>query len=185
MITIDESQIEHAKKVLASVPDGVEKAAASALNRAAEHARTQAKRKVRETYTVKMNRLDERMDVKRANQKNLFASVQSKGRPVVLSYFNVRPGQPLNKRTTRLVYAQVRRDGGGTIRKVFVARTKSGHIGVFRRTDGNKRLPIKQLYAPSLPQMLGTKSVSDFALDAAMQVLPVRFDHEISRLLPK
>ena len=185
MITIDDGQLERAKTLLAGVPDGVEKAASAALNRAAEHARTQAKRKVRETYTVKMNRIDERLDVKRANPKSLFASVQSRGRPVVLSYFNVRPGQPLNKRTTKLVYAQVRRDGGGTIRKVFVARTKSGHIGVFRRTDGNKSLPIKQLYAPSLPQMLGTKSISEFTMDAALQVMPVRFEHEISRLLPK
>ncbi|MDR7869200.1 MAG: phage tail protein [Sporomusaceae bacterium] len=183
MIEFDEKQFERARLLLHNVPNGIERAAAAALNRAAEHAKTASMRKVRETYTIKTAKIDARLQVQRASTASLFASVRDVGRPIVLSYFNIRPNQPPGKRIGKLVYAQVRRDAGGTIKKVFVARMKSGHVGVWWRANGNKSLPIKQLHAPSLPQMLGSPSVSEFTTKAAVQVLQVRLEHEISRLL--
>jgi hypothetical protein len=183
VIEFDEKQFERAQLLLQNIPNGAPRAAASALNRTADHVKTVALRKLRETYTIKTARIDARLQVRHATTASLFASVRDVGRPLALSYFNIRPNQPPGNRTGKLVYAQVRRDGGGTIKKVFVARVKSGHVGVFRRTDGNKSLPITQLHAPSLPQMLGEKSVADFTMDSARRVLSTRLDHEISRML--
>lgn len=183
MIEFDEKQFERAQLLLHNIPNGAPRAAAAALNRTADHVKTVSMRKLRETYTIKTGRIDARLQVRRATTASLFASVRDVGRPIALSYFTIRPNQPPGKRTGKLVYAQVRRDGGGTIQKVFVARMKSGHVGVFRRTDGNKSLPIKQLHAPSLPQMLGSPTVADFTTESASRMLGERLDHEISRML--
>lgn len=183
MIAFNEDQLERAKELLATIPDGVERAAASALNRAVEHAKTQAMRKVRQTYTIKLARIDARLQIQKATRSSLFASIRNVGRPIALSYFTIRPNHPATKRTKKIVYAQVRRDGGSEIRKAFVARMKSGHDGVFRRTDGNQSLPISEFYGPSLPQMLGSPTVSTFVTEAATNMLQVRLEHEVSRLL--
>ncbi len=77
----------------------------------------------------------------------------------------------------------MRKDGGGPIRDAFVARTKSGHTGIFHRTQGNRSLPIQQNYGPSVPQMLGSPTVSAFIGERASKILNERFTHEVNAIL--
>jgi hypothetical protein len=62
----------------------------------------------------------------------------------------------------------------------------SGHVGVFSRMEESGkfvgRMPIKQLYAPSFPQMLGNKEVLEYIEMKARYRLDKELGHQISYL---
>lgn len=186
MITISEDQIERARILLASMPGSVQKAVSAAINRAAEGARTDGSKKAREEYIIASGRIRETINISKASSANLSARVSATGRPRALSYFKVRPSRPLKKQTKTPLFAQVKRDGGGTIAGAFVAKLKSGHLGVFNRTNNvtsNGKVELAQRYGPSVPQMLGSKTVTAFVEEGASRRIEERLDHEISRIL--
>lgn len=68
------------------------------------------------------------------------------------------------------------------IRGAFLARMKSGHLGVFNRVE-NGKFPIVQRYGPSVPQMLENANVQKYVEDRATEMLAKRMEHEIDRML--
>ncbi len=184
MITIDEKGLKEAQMLLADMPKAVPKAAARAINRAATAAKTEAWKQIKKDYTIKQTYVRKAWDkITKATASNLSAKLISRGPVMALSYFKIKPKSPPKRRPKNPVYAQVRNDGGGTIRGAFVARMKSGHTGVFHRTRGNQSLPIKQNFGPSVPQMLGSETVSAFIEKRASEVLNKRFEHEVNAIL--
>ena len=181
MITINERQLARAEEVLRRIPNGAPIAIANVLNRAAEGARAAAVRKVRERYLIRAKDVNATIRITKAKPDRLVAVVYAAGSPIVLSKFKVTPSQPV-ARQKKPVVARVTRGGGGPIRGAFLARVQSGHIGVFRRA-GRSRLPIKQLYGPSVPQMLGHESVTSFVAERAGELMESRMEHEMQRLL--
>lgn len=182
MITVDEKQIERAEELLKNIPDGVSKAIVNAINRAAEGARTDAVKKARERYHVKAKDIRKTIEIERATYENQAAIVRAEGSPLALSKFKITPSKPPQKRRKKPVIARVIRGEGGPIPGAFVARMKSGHIGVFKRA-GKSRLPITQLFGPSVPQMLGYETVTAFVEERAQERLEQRLEYEIDRLL--
>lgn len=69
----------------------------------------------------------------------------------------------------------------------FVSRMKStGHTGIYERTGGmtsNDKDEIKELFGPSVPQMLGSSEVAEKLSAAAMDKFEERLDHEINAIL--
>ena len=184
MITIDEKGLAEAQKLLADMPKAIPKAAARAINEAATAAKEEAWNQVKKTYTIKKMRVSKAWDkISRATASNLSAKLVSRGSVMPLSYFTTKPKKPPKRRPRNPVYVQVRHDGGGSIKNAFVARMKSGHTGVFHRTRGNQSLPIQQNYGPSVPQMLGSKTVSAFIEERASEVLNRRFAHQVNAIL--
>ncbi|MDD4599625.1 hypothetical protein SDC9_04143 [bioreactor metagenome] len=182
MIEITENKMKLAQQLLGHIPGALPKALSNAINRAAEGARTDIVRQVREEYVITAGRVRETIDIRRANKMDLSASIVARGRPRALSYFKLRPGRVTKKRPSEGVHAQVKRSGGGVIPKTFIAKLASGHVGVFRR-EGNKRFPITQHYGPSVAQMVGNPSVSRYVEAGAIRRVNDRLDHEINRIL--
>ncbi len=182
MITINENQLREAEVLLRSIPGGINKAIAAALNRAAEGGRTDVSRKARERYHVKSKDITSTIRLTKAAPDNLSAIVLSSGRPLALTKFKVTPSKPPQKKRTNPIIARVVKGEGGQIRGAFVARMQSGHVGVFHRA-GQSRYPIIQRYGPSVPQMLGHRSVTEYVEQRAQEQLEARLDHEIGRLL--
>lgn len=184
MITIDEKGMAEAQKLLAHMPKAVPVAAARAINRAVTAAKTEAWNQVKKTYTIKRTQVSKAWDgITKATASNLKGQLRSSGAVLPLFYFSVKPKNPPKRRPKNPVYVQVRKDGGGSIRNAFVARMKKGHTGVFQRVKENMRLPIKQDYGPSVPQMLGNKTVTAFIRERAAAVLNERFTHEVNNIL--
>ncbi len=184
MITIDEKGLAEAQKLLADMPKAIPKAAAKSINKAATAAKNEAWKQVKKDYTIKRARVSKAWDkITKATASNLSAKLTSRGSVMALSYFTTKPKSPPKRRPKNPVFVQVRRDGGGSIPSAFVARMKSGHTGVFHRTSGNQSLPIQQNYGPSVPQMLGSKSVSAFIEERASEVLNQLFENEINAIL--
>lgn len=184
MITIraDENQIARAELLLKTIPDGVSRAIVAALNRAAEAARTDAVRKVRERYYVRAGTIRDEIRITKATLEDQRAVISAAGSPISLSKFWISPARPLTRRRRKPVIARVVRGEGGPIKGAFVAQMKSGHIGVFHRA-GRARLPIVERYGPSVPQMLGHPDVIAYVEERAQGRLAERMDHEIARLL--
>ncbi len=209
MITIDEKGLAEAQKLLADMPKAIPKAAARAINRAAAAAKKAAWDQVKKTYTIKRARVSKAWDkITKATASNPSATLTSRGSVMPSSYFTTKPKNPPKRRPKNPVFVQVRRDGGGPIPGAFVARTGSGHTGVFHRLQEGTRgailqymrtgkprpkkkgvgmtkgkAAIEQNYGPSVPQMLGSKSVSAFIEERASEVLNQRFEHEINAIL--
>ncbi len=180
-IEIREEQFERAKLVLSNVPKGIERAMASAINRAAQSGRTEAVKKVRERYIVKASTVREPLKIERASSSSPIATLRAAGSVIPLSKFKIRPSKPTPGKLTP-VSATVIKGKGGTISKAFVARMPAGHVGVYRR-KGRPRLPIMELYGPSAPQMIGNEEVMRALEEKAQQTLDERMEHEITRLL--
>ncbi len=183
MITIDEKGIAEAQKLLAHIPNAVPRAAARAINRAAAAAKTEAWKQVKKEYTVKQAYVRRAWDkVSKATPGNLQAKLTSKGAVMPLSYFTHKPKSVPKRRPKNPVYVQVRQDGGGRIAHAFLATMKSGHTGIFTR-ETKASLPINQKFGPSVPQMLGSETVSGFIEERAQQMLNKRFEHEVQAIL--
>jgi hypothetical protein len=180
MIEIDDKELERLKTVLAGVPKGAARAISSAANRAASAARTEATKQVRAQYIIKAQDVRSPISIEKASVSRLTATLRASGRVIPLSKFRISPRSPNQSRPLR---AQVKKgSSGGIVQHAFVAKMPSGHAGVYMRKT-RRRLPIKELFGPSVPHMIGSKEVMEKIEVRAAEVLEDRLEHEITRLL--
>lgn len=205
MITLSSDQLKRAEEALKHIADGMPKAAARAINRAAEGGRTAAVKKITQEYTITPGRIRQKVEIRpKATADSLLARVYVLGKPLPLSYFKTKPKSVPRKRPSNPLFAKVKQSGGGPIRKVFLAKMDSGHVGVFARSKnkrmtkgknirksgkragkkiGGKRWALIQEYGPSLPQMMGNTTVTKYIEKKAQEVLDKRLEREINHLL--
>lgn len=179
-IKIDSSELERIADMLSSIPKGMEKATSSAINRTLQSTRASATRKVRERYDIKSKDVRGTINLKRAGNSNPHGAMISRGTLIPLIRFKVNPSKP-NPARRKPVFASVKKSGGN-IKAAFVTSFDSGHTGVFERV-GKSRFPIKELYGPSTPQMIGEENIIKELEEEAQEVMLNRLSHEAIRLL--
>jgi hypothetical protein len=182
MIELSIEHMERLETALAEIPEKIPGAAARAINRAAYTARTEAARKARQEYVIRHGDVIRTIKIYPANEADLSASVIARGSVIPLIRFKVKPPKVIKKGV--YLTATVRKGEGGPIKSAFIAtmRKSSGYTGVFNRV-GKKSLPIVQRYGPSIPQMIGSPSVSQWVEEKAQEKLSERLEHEIERAL--
>lgn len=159
----------------------INKACQMALNRAIDGARTEASRAIRERYNIKSADVQKTLVIKSyASVSRLQAIMQAQGNRIPVYAFNARPKEPAWRKPVTVSISKAKgRKGKKTW---FVARMKSGHVGVFVRENQGKpshRLPIQEVMTISVPEMLQGKEVSKLVADGTAE----RFDKEFDRLL--
>ena len=204
--------LERAEGLLAGIPNGIEKALNSAMSRAAAHLRTVSTRAVRERYAISAAniRAEELVTIAYTYQNGVQAYVSFAGDRIPLYRFDgARPAQPASD-TSRLVPVMLGlgADGEGKWRMVhpgaaayghvlkstspkrfpfaFVAKMGSGHTGIFVRTGGmtsGSKDELEELYGPSVPQMLGSREVSERLSEEAMESFEKSLDQYVYALL--
>lgn len=133
------------------------------VNDTATKARKMLNDEVRERYVVKKTKFNKALKLTRANNVTLTAVLHATGRPLPLSYFEIRKngkkkaGQGHQLQSTSLT--PISKDTG----KTFVIRVKRGkqessHLGLFYRKS-EKRLPILEVPGSSVPSMIGSQRV--------------------------
>lgn len=150
----------------------VGQAAARTLNRTAITVRAEAARLIGRTYNMKITAAKGQMEIRRATQYDLRAIISVSGRPIPLIEFDAR-------QIRRGVSVKVKGERK-MVTHAFLATMRSGHQGVFVRIgqpgDLVDRLPIKQLFALSLPVAFTQKQIMDALLAVASgrfaEVLP-------------
>lgn len=174
-IDISCTGIDVATAILGDFPKQVPKVVSRAINRANTAAKTAAARKIVSGYNIKSREVSATIRLKSSSPSMLRATMESQGGVIPLTKFKAANGAVG-------AFVQVKKGSGGYIPHAFLTAFKSGHSGVFWRTS-HKRLPIKELYGPSVPGMLGTDNVSAFIEERTTQVFNERLDHEVDAVL--
>lgn len=197
MIEFSAEQIKKAEMLLGDIREAIPKVQARAINRSLTTARAAIVRAVREEYMVDADAVRKTITIRSATAATPTGIILSAGSPIALSKFDVGfSAEELesngfsavegvsSKHVLRArVLARVKKNSSRkVIKHAFSADLKSGHNGIFVRA-GKSRFPIKQLYGPSVPQMIGSKSVSKQIEEKASVTLEKRLDHEINRVL--
>lgn len=168
-----------------------------AINKTANQVKSQAAKEISQSWGFKRIEVRKAINIRRANFKKLVAVLSVSGRP-----------QPLIKHATSARQTRrgvVARIGGKSklYEGTYLATMPSGHKGIFktlggrrgktRQTIGGKNrgqmyqpgLPIKELYAPSIPTAFIARRTQDLMRRAVRERFPKLFEHEIKYALSR
>ncbi|OBZ08925.1 hypothetical protein A8L34_22495 [Bacillus sp. FJAT-27264] len=174
--------VRDALRRIGSLDGDVRKAFYSALNRTSQRIKTEAGRKARETYIAKSKAITDQVVLRRGSISNLSSELRWKGGNIPLMQFRTNP-KSLSSKKPRVLKAAVKRAGGNkAVDGAFLARMRSGHIAIFRRSS-RKRLPIDALYGPAVPVMLNNPEITEHLENVAITEMDKRLEHELNRRL--
>ncbi len=198
--------IERANKILIGIPGGVDTVVKNAMPRAASALKTGSAKAIQERYDISAANLRTNENVKISyDYKNGFtANILFNGKKIPLYRYNkTSPKMPSadTGKTVNVILSggwrtvhpgkaasahQLKNTAPKKFNDAFVAKMKSGHIGIFERTGGvssNGNDQIKELQGSSVPQMLGSKEVQDKLAETVSKKFEDRMNHEITRIL--
>lgn len=180
-ISIPEQQLKSIEQQLENIPRQAPHIIRRALNRGLTTMQTTAKKEVRNKYHIKAGHIQEHLSSDKATTSDLQVRLSGKGRPIPLDRFKYAP-TTVNHKRKKPVTVAVKKDGNKVLPGAFVKDVNGNKI--FKR-EGKKRLPIKRLYGPSLPQMMGGDEMTEAIKAAGLKTFETRTSHEISRLLER
>ena len=167
--------VNNAREIMEALglkPEQIKQVSKHAVARTLAMTKTDINRKAREAYTVKAGELTKSLKVVKAG---LSGFIISTGSPLPLTAFKMSPAKVT--KTKKRLSAEVKRGGLKPIKRGFLTAK-----GPHQRTS-LRRYPIKRLYGPSAPQMVGENSVLDSIKKKATENLEKRVVHEIERIL--
>lgn len=197
--------VERAQKLLAGVPNGVDRAVKSAMNRTVSNIRSNSVKAIRERYAISAGniRANQNITVRYTYGNGAQAVIHFRGQKIPLwRYDGSSPKGPA--RSEELVRARIRGQwktvhpgiaarghqlkstGPKRFGTAFVATMKSGHTGIFRRTGGATSTggdELKEIMGSSVPQMIGNEEVLQKISKEAAEKFEERLEHEVLRLL--
>jgi hypothetical protein len=151
-----------------------------ALNRTIATANTEARRAIAEDTSLPQNVIAKSLAIRRATFDRPEAVLEATGRRIPLYEF------------TRQRKLRGRPTGRGAIPGAFIARMKSGHIGIFRRVGKSRSrrglpspapgLPITELFGPSLPRVFTNEKIMGALISNAKDNLLKNYRHEVQFL---
>lgn len=209
MITVqamDQGKLDKAAALLSGINGGLEKALRSAASRSTQHLKTEAGKKARERYALSQSAINGNRSVRVSYNygHGVEAEVTFTGYRIPLMKYNgASPGQPTfdTSRTVRVLTGNgwIQSHPGVSARghvlkstspkvfeHAFVARFGSGHTGIYERTGGASRTgrdELREIMGLSVPDMLGSKEVSEQLAEDTMAKFDERLDHEITAIL--
>ena len=199
---IDDVNIAEVKFRLRSVKDKAPVAMYRAINDAVAKTKTETKRSISSRYHITQKKVEPNIRPFKASKSNLKGSILTRGETISLLKFKI------NKRKN-LSAAVLRQNSPKALTrnpKAFIATMKnkngSEHTGIFERKgdyeekrktrkDGkaqevNKHNEkIRELDAPSIPQMFKSKETMKMVREAADETLKRRIEHYINYYLER
>jgi len=136
-----------------------------AINKTLAGAKTETDRLVRSELYLKQRDVRPKIKNTRANYSRPYGLITVGAHPVPLARYPLRPvtppsqkGVPVSQRTPATVHV-LKRGSRKRVKGGFLARMKSGHVGIFMRDGGKremstgkyagqKKQPIRELYGP-------------------------------------
>lgn len=180
IVDIAEDSLTRVQKILSGVRGGWQKAVGSALRRAADTGKTEAKRSVVQEYAISGGTF-----LSYTKNMNHFAGTGD-GIEVVFGYRGtVIPLMKFKTSVKRggLVTTLVRKDTGTAVLEHAFPASIGSHSGIFERV-GPDRFPVKELFGPSTPQMMySNEAVLDAVERKVTETYEQRIEHEILRLM--
>lgn len=156
-----------------------------ALNRAATTVRAEARKEIRARYNLQAARVNKVIQIRQASRTNLQATVFAKDARLALALFGARGFKRRGDVTVQVLRRGARRVVKGNPNlpgKPFIATMKSGHVGIFQRTQASRPYskPImEELFSISIPGALVNSSIGQ----TLQRVAKKRFNEEFRREL--
>lgn len=176
IIRIDEREVGQELRELSQAG---QRAMVRTLNLVARRLRTEASKAIREEYAIRKSDVDKQIEIRLASPGIPAAIVRARGKRTPLFVFRARWSRRAAGATVQVKIAGGRKLIPGT----FTATMRSGHRGVFeRRRVGDTRsprLPIQELYGPSIPQLAGSEKMARRLKAFADREIPKVFDREM------
>jgi len=198
--------LEQAQRLLSGIEGGFNKALKNAIGKAAKRLRSSSAKAVRERYAISAANLraGKNVRISYSYHDGVQAEVVFHGKLIPLYRFDdTSPARPTKDTSTwvpvlglegwRFMHPGV--PARGHVLKstspypfdhAFVASMSSGHTGIFERTGGstsNKKDELRELYSPSLPEMLGNEEVAETLTKEAMKDFDQDLDQAVQRIL--
>lgn len=197
--------VERARVLLNGVPGGIDKAVKAAMSRAVQRTRSGSDKAVREKFDISSLSNDKKVTVRYTYQNGVSATITFSGRKIPLYRF----GGSSPKAPTPDIAAgkkPVMVHGNWTMQyqgvpatghqftdtsptlfmNAFVARMKTGHIGIFERNGGATSEgsdAIQEIMGDSYAQMVGKEEVTEKLSDEAGKTFEKELDSAVYRIL--
>jgi hypothetical protein len=156
-------------------PQSVTKALVRAMNRSMASGRTIMVREIAGDTKLKSKDVRDAMPLSEATLSRPEARLSASLKKIPLIRFQARGPEPSRGKGRGVTY----RLGAGSRERIpnaFIATMKSGHRGVFKRVT-SKRLPLIQLYGPSLGRVFEKFRAAGLA--RTLEAFEKNFDHEL------
>jgi hypothetical protein len=121
-----------------------------AINRAATSGKTAMARAIAADTGIRNKVVADEIKILKATRKEPKAVIEIRGRRIPLIEFKARGPEPSRGKGRGVSYTLP--TGRGRVANAFIATMPQGHRGVFKRLQ-TPRLPIKELFGPSLPHV--------------------------------
>lgn len=157
---------------------------ARAINRGLTAGRVQAAREAVKNYAIKQKQVNEKARVRRTKPSELEAELTFSGPALNIADFDVKPKKPQPAKRPILRATIGKSSGQRPYKGAFLIPVRSGTVKAFRR-EGKDRLPIKPVYGPSIPTLVGGEKVREAVQERVAEVVLTRLSHEINRELEK
>ena len=169
-------------------PEAFKRALALAVNRTLAQTRAEAIRQAMAQYAVKRKSLLDAIRTRPASASAPSAELTFTGPRIPLMQFIVKPSGPISfkgkpRQGRPQLYVQVRKDGGGPAKGLFVANMGKEPAVYKRKTP--KRFPVSAEKGPSIVSMVGNETARQAIQEKAREALEKRIDHEMNRLMQK
>ena len=191
-VRLTTTNLEDVQRFIQNFGSAAKTSVARALNRSINGVKTDASKFARKEYVVTAMAVRKTFRIYRARNRLLEAAASSSGFYIPLIRFGVRPSVPRHRKPPTVgVSVEKRRGSRSVYAGAFVARMKSGHVGVFRRTGESGRREknylekIKALYGTPVPEMLKDREVRGQIADNARQRFEKNMNHEVDYLLQR
>jgi hypothetical protein len=175
-LTIDGSQIKKLVQAVKHIEDGVPKVVKPVIAECLEVGKQAVKKAIQAQYVIQSS--DIHMEVVMKN--NMSGAVEIRGGMLRLTRFPHHPTAAPRGVMPALMWAQVKRGGGGVMPGGFM--TASGD-GIFIRSGGASRLPINKLLTIGAPIMASQPSVGPVANKEMGDDLAFRIDKALRGVL--
>lgn len=180
-IDVASEALARARRDLADVPGGVDKAFARAGNRAIAAGKTVAARLVTQDYAIKSGDVKKTMTVKKLSAKDPVGEVMSRGKRMPLVRFKHRPASATE--TTGKNRQRIRVEVRKGKPKAYPQSFK--HKGQIFTRVGSRSYPLEFPIVISVPEMLNAGGRHEVVEKTMTETLAKRLDHETKRILDK
>lgn len=184
-VKLNPNDVNRIQRLLSYVPKQIPKVFSTALNKTATTARKEAAQKISAASGVKVNIVRNRIKLTKATYTRWISKIAIYARriPIIkLLKGRVRDGERTFEVPTNIpMFVQ----GKGEPESPFFQTMPSGHFGLFERM-GPKRLPIREVFGPSLGEIFeGSFGILSAVHRNAMTNLAKNVEGQVRRVLSK
>lgn len=160
---------------------GFQKVILRSLTKVAEQGETLGNRLVRETYNMTRADVDKAISVRWASISQLQVNINIKGRRLPRIMF--APNQRLGRASG--VILRIKKGGRTFAKDAFIAKMRTGPVGVFKRTPGKfmqgrkNRQAIAETYTISVAEMFGSQAIVDAVEQKMIEAFPAVLDNQL------